>query len=477
MQMWGWAWAGLLSLLATSAFAWDNDDMEVFDAVEEVNQNFYQFMGVVQDATSTELRVAYRNLTLKLHPDKNDSPDADEQFRNLVSIYNILKDPGKREKYNDVLKNGLPNWRSAVYYYRHVRKMGLIEMSIILFIIISIGQYVVGWSAYAEKRYFTEQILGTKLKKIQKKSVRSNATGGDELMDLIAEIPTPSVRDTLPWQITRLFIWIVTGFPHMIKSIPSYFAERRRKQLEEKERLQKEEERLLREEEEAAREKEARGLRRRRHGFKPPERTGADDVGCFLEPVDEPEKPVESKPTPVSGGLWTDDDLAELVRLVKKYPSGTSGRWERIADTMCRNVSEITHMAAKLKENCYRVPGHENTTEEIPGLEITKKVKTKGGRMNPTIVNSSSEAVWSQVQQKALENALAKYPRGGASDRWDKIAKSVPDKTKEECMLRYKYLADILKKQKLEESGESAQTDQPELCDITKTDEEQNPSQ
>lgn len=32
--------------------------------------------------------------------------------------------------------------------------MGLTEMSIILFIIISIGQYVVGWAVYAEKRYF-----------------------------------------------------------------------------------------------------------------------------------------------------------------------------------------------------------------------------------------------------------------------------------------------------------------------------------
>lgn len=33
--------------------------------------------------------------------------------------------------------------------------MGLVEMSIILFIIITIGQYAVGWAAYAEKRYFT----------------------------------------------------------------------------------------------------------------------------------------------------------------------------------------------------------------------------------------------------------------------------------------------------------------------------------
>lgn len=56
-------------------------------------------------------------------------------------------------RYNEVLKNGLPNWRSAVYYYRHLRKMGLAEASIILFIIISLGQYAVSWAAYFEKRY------------------------------------------------------------------------------------------------------------------------------------------------------------------------------------------------------------------------------------------------------------------------------------------------------------------------------------
>lgn len=71
----------------------------------------------------------------------------------LVSVYDVLKDSSKRKHYDNVLINGLPNWRSAVYYYRHVRKMGLIEMSIILFIVITIGQYLVGWAAYFEKRY------------------------------------------------------------------------------------------------------------------------------------------------------------------------------------------------------------------------------------------------------------------------------------------------------------------------------------
>lgn len=59
---------------------------------------------------------------------------------------------------------------------------------------------------------------------------------------------------------------------------------------------------------------------------------------------------------------------------------------------------------------------------------VPKKVKTKGGKLNvdegaSTEVNKQ----WSQLQQKALENALIKFPKG-TSDRWVKIAKCVPEK-------------------------------------------------
>lgn len=30
------------------SYAWDNDELEVFDVVEEVNQNFYEVLGVTQ---------------------------------------------------------------------------------------------------------------------------------------------------------------------------------------------------------------------------------------------------------------------------------------------------------------------------------------------------------------------------------------------------------------------------------------------
>lgn len=38
----------LLCTLILSAAAWDDDDLEVFDAVDEVNQNFYELLGVTQ---------------------------------------------------------------------------------------------------------------------------------------------------------------------------------------------------------------------------------------------------------------------------------------------------------------------------------------------------------------------------------------------------------------------------------------------
>jgi len=50
----------------------------------------------------------------------------------------------------------------------------------------------------------------------------------------------------------------------------------------------------------------------------------------------------------VSGGLWTDNDILELIKYVKKYPGGTPERWEKIASVMNRTVAEVTHMAKKV---------------------------------------------------------------------------------------------------------------------------------
>lgn len=47
---------------------------------------------------------------------------------------------------------------------------------------------------------------------------------------------------------------------------------------------------------------------------------------------------------------------------------------------------------------------------------------------------SADDDVWTQNQQKLLELALQQFPRG-TTERWDKIAKVVPGKTKVRCSL------------------------------------------
>lgn len=67
--------------------------------------------------------------------------------------------------------------------------------------------------------------------------------------------------------------------------------------------------------------------------------------------------------------------------------------------------------------------------EEVSAEEKPKKVKTR----SENVVNT---AEWSQEQQRALEAALTKYPKGASVDRWEKIANCVEGKTKVLLILR-----------------------------------------
>lgn len=448
--------AGMLACAA--GHGWGSDDMEIFDLVEEVNENFYTLMQINQNATNQEIKRAFRTLSVVLHPDKSDAEDANIKFRNLVSVYEILKDSGKREKYDKVLKEGLPNWKSALYYYRRMRKVGLAEGLAIVILIISVIQYATAWAAYAEKKYTAEQIFGSKLKKLQKK----NKTNVD-IDTILSEIPTPSIWNILPFQIPVWTYKSIVGTPGAIKSAMDFYAEQKKAE-EERKQMEKEEEELLRkQEEERAKLKEDRNLRKRNKKFVAPEKTD-EELAAYTQSIIKPSAndTNKAKPKPVvTGGLWTEDDLTELVRLVKKYPGGTTDRWEIIAEMMGRAVSEVTYMAAKMKETAFKVPGQTDSVAETIMQEASKqKVKTKKTEPSAAVAESSSN--WSQAQQAALETAIQKYPKSGSSDRWQKIANSVPGKTKEECMTRYKYLVELVKKQKEDKERQAAAAAAPE---------------
>ena len=59
-------------------------------------KDYYQMLGVSRDATDKELKKAYHKKCLKIHPDKNNSPEADDAFKRINQAMSTLNDPDKR---------------------------------------------------------------------------------------------------------------------------------------------------------------------------------------------------------------------------------------------------------------------------------------------------------------------------------------------------------------------------------------------
>lgn len=64
-------------------------------------KDYYYILGVKKDATQDEIRRAYKKLSIKFHPDKNDQDKFfEERFKDIQEAYDTLKDPTSRGAYD-----------------------------------------------------------------------------------------------------------------------------------------------------------------------------------------------------------------------------------------------------------------------------------------------------------------------------------------------------------------------------------------
>ena len=60
--------------------------------------DYYAVLGVARDASSDDIKRAYRKLAREFHPDLN--PGSEEQFKQVAQAYEVLSDPEKRSRYD-----------------------------------------------------------------------------------------------------------------------------------------------------------------------------------------------------------------------------------------------------------------------------------------------------------------------------------------------------------------------------------------
>jgi DnaJ-class molecular chaperone len=69
-------------------------------------ENFYNVLGVSDTSTGEDIKKAYRKLSLKYHPDKNNGdPESVKMFQKISEAYEVLGDAQKRNEYDMMRKN------------------------------------------------------------------------------------------------------------------------------------------------------------------------------------------------------------------------------------------------------------------------------------------------------------------------------------------------------------------------------------
>ena len=135
-----------------------------------MKNNYYEILGVSQEANQEEIKTAYRKQAFKYHPDRNteNKVGTDSKMKELNFIYTVLSDPIQRKAYDDTIKydSDFDSYKSkASYSYVNIfcneieiedslGNTSIINKGQNIYYLVEIDKSIITWK-YKSKEYFS----------------------------------------------------------------------------------------------------------------------------------------------------------------------------------------------------------------------------------------------------------------------------------------------------------------------------------
>ncbi|KAL1541728.1 dnaJ subfamily C member 2-like [Salvia divinorum] len=161
---------------------------------------------------------------------------------------------------------------------------------------------------------------------------------------------------------------------------------------------------------------------------------------------------------------WSVVQEKALVQALKTFPKDTNQRWERVSaavpgKTVAQCKKKVTVMKESFRSNNVADRGTEDLKDSPSQNEETTKASADSEAEETTMASADSEAavngissssdadMWSDVQEKALVQALKTFPRD-TNQRWERVAAAVPGKTVNHCKKKFASLKENFRSKK-----------------------------
>jgi molecular chaperone DnaJ len=92
-------------------------------------RDYYEILSIAKTADGEEIKRAYRRLAMKYHPDRNPGDaEAEVKFKEAAEAYEILSDPGRRQRYDQFGHEGVKSGGQTTHDFTHMNVEDIFSM-------------------------------------------------------------------------------------------------------------------------------------------------------------------------------------------------------------------------------------------------------------------------------------------------------------------------------------------------------------